>query len=62
MHIEYRNPAVDNIHSVQCKYICDGAASADINFAEFGKLEFHTRLVHDAANLRDVFRICVIRA
>ena len=62
MHGKHRHAAVDDLHAVLGQDVGDGAAAADIDLAQFGRLEEDAALVHDATDARHVLGVGVVGA
>lgn len=60
VHGEYAHAAVDHVHAVRRQDVGDGAAATCVHLAEFGRLEAHAALVHDAADGGYVLGIGVV--
>ena len=60
MHVLYTDTGIDDIHVLVCHDVGDCSASTDINLTEFTCLIITVIIIHDAADLRHVFRIGII--
>ena len=62
MHGEHRNAAVDDVHAIFSKHVCDGSAATSVNATELCGLELNAGVVHNAANQRNILGISIVGA
>ena len=62
VHAQHRNTGVDHAHAVLGAQIGDRSAAAEIDAAQFRRLERHTRVIHDLSEAGHKFRVRVVAA